>query len=737
MRRSGSLLAAVAAALLTAAPAAADRGSLYRGPGPRPGPAALYAKPARAPQLTNAAPFAAKPILVSGASAYRAGEFLYQDFLYDDHGARLGQDPTDPSASADTFSKPNGTYTYPTDPVYGANAADLVELRVKPTADATLFRLTLNTLHDAGRVAATIAIGSSATPRLFPFGANATAPAQVFLTVHGATADLRDALTGLAPAGGAPSASVDARRRQITVSVPRSAWNPGTSTVRLAAGVGLWDQAAGRYLIPGPSATASTPGGAGVDPLAPAFFNVAFRGAEPLPEVSDTASVLADPSWWRDKLQGNALRTGDLSPFHTDVDFGKLAAGTTDDSQVPETGAFDRILASRYEPSQGVDYTKSCQSSAGCEGELRGRLQPYAIYVPKATDKRGRRGLTLLLHSLGANYNQFAGSRNQAQFGDRTGGHVIITPTGRGPDGWYYDHAGADTFEVWADVARRYRLDPARTDIAGYSMGGYGTYKFASQFPDLFARAQPTVGPPGLGIWAPPNPPQPGGDQSLTFRQLASLRHIPFLIWDAVGDQLVPYPGPVKQAQGFDELGYRYEFDSFAPADHLALAANDQFAPAAAFLGNHRVHRNPAHVTFVRNPTMDFAEDRTKADHAYWLSGIRLRDGSGPAPLGSVDARSRGFGRDDAPARAQTRGSGTLPPGNLGTIAYTSQQRTWGKAPRSERANALRIRLTNVRRVTVHPKRARLTCAARVTLRSDGPAAVKLAGCHRTVRRAR
>jgi predicted esterase len=735
MRRSGPLLATVAAVLVAAAPAHADRGSLYRGPGPRPGPAVLYAKPARAPQLTNAAPFRAKPILVSGASAYRRGEFLYQDFLYDDHGARLTPDPGDPSASANTFSKPNGTYTYPTNPVYGANAADLVELRVKPTAGATLFRLTLNTLHDAGRMAATIAIGSSATPRPFPFGANATAPAQLFLTVHGTTADLRDALTGFATAGAPPTAAVDATRRQITVSVPHSAWNPGASTIRLAAGVGLWNQAANRYLIPGAAATASTPGGAGVDPLAPAFFNVAFRGAEPLPDISNTASVIADPRWWRDQLQGNALRTGDLSSFHADVDFGKLAAGTADESQVPRTGAFDRILASAYEPSQGVDFTKPCQSSAGCEGELRGQLQPYAIYVPKGTGKHRRRGLTLLLHSLGANYNQFAGSRNQSQFGERRTGHVVITPSGRGPDGWYYDHAGADTFEVWADVARHYRLDPARTTIAGYSMGGYGTYKFASQFPDLFARAQPTVGPPGLGVWAPPNAPQPGGDQSLTYRQLASLRNVPFLIWDGVQDELVPYPGPVKQAQGFDDLGYRYEFDSFATAEHLTLAANDQFAPAARFLGNPKVERNPPHVTYVRNPTMDFAKDRTTADHAYWLSAIRLRVGSGSAPLGTVDARSRGFGRGDPPVHAQARGTGTLAPGNLGSLAYTSQKRTWGKAPRIKRANVLRIRLQNIRTVTVHPKRARLSCHAKVKLRSDGPARVKLAGCHRTVRR--
>src|SRR3954471_12535284 len=176
MRRTAGL-AVLAATLAGAGAARADDASLYRGPAPRPGPDILYAAPATAPQLTNAGVWRADPILVSGARAYRSGEFVYQDFLYDDHGARLARDPADPRAGDDSFSQSNGTYTYPSDPVYGDNAADLVELRVKPLADATAFRLTLNTLEDPEKVAATIAIGSSPAPLPFPHGANATAPA--------------------------------------------------------------------------------------------------------------------------------------------------------------------------------------------------------------------------------------------------------------------------------------------------------------------------------------------------------------------------------------------------------------------------------------------------------------------------------------------------------------------------------------------------------------------------------
>src|SRR5439155_9290921 len=76
-------------------PGFAASGSLYSGPGPRPGPDILYAAPATAPQLTNAGVWNAPPILVSGAGAYRNGEYLYQDFLYDDHGAHESPDPAD------------------------------------------------------------------------------------------------------------------------------------------------------------------------------------------------------------------------------------------------------------------------------------------------------------------------------------------------------------------------------------------------------------------------------------------------------------------------------------------------------------------------------------------------------------------------------------------------------------------------------------------------------------------
>src|SRR2546421_332504 len=106
-----------------------------------------------------------------------------------------------------------------------------------PLASATAFRVTMNTLRDSERTAFTIALGDSPEARAWPFGAGVRSPARLFLTVHGSTAVLTDAATG-APVSPAPTASVNLASRQIDVRVQHAAWNPGTSVVRMEAGVG-------------------------------------------------------------------------------------------------------------------------------------------------------------------------------------------------------------------------------------------------------------------------------------------------------------------------------------------------------------------------------------------------------------------------------------------------------------------------------------------------------------------
>jgi len=256
--------------------------------------------------------------------------------------------------------------------------------------------------------------------------------------------------------------------------------------------------------------------------------------------------------------------------------------------------------------------------------------------------------------------------------------------------------------------------------ITGYSMGGIGTFKLAEQFPDLFARGQPTVGF--------------SADNNL----VPSLRNIPFLMWNSLVDELVPPTDYLPTAEKFDGLGYRYELDVFTPSDHLTLAINDQFAPAAAFLDLAKVNRNPAHVTYVVDPTLDYPGLGFVADHAYWLSGIALRSATPPVTgghaEGSIDALSYGFGTGDPIPSATQFGTATLTGGNLPTpLVYTRQYRTWGPVPSIPRLKRIDLIARNIAALTINVQRASVGCSVDLHVDTDGPMTIALAGCKRTV----
>ncbi len=747
---ASAALAAVHGGSSAASPASSNR-SLYSGPGPRPGPSILYAKPSIAPELTNTGIWRAPPILVSGATAYRDGEFLYQDWIYDDHGAREAPDPNDPRTSGDLFSRPNGTYTYPTGPGYDENAADLVEFRVKPTKVATAFRITLNTLKNPLLIAFSIAIGGKAGHSYpFPDGANVSAPADLFLTVHPGRAacprgkhcgkqghmalmgTLTQAKSGKPIHGPTPSVHVDRKRQQITVMVPHADWNPGRSTVRMAMGVGLWDKAHKTYLLPQQTASATAPGGAGTASHPAAFFNVAFRSnrQERWPSPTEGLKVATNARWWRDNAQGTALAKGNVSAFYADVSFGKLWRHVTDNSKVPRTGPIDRILSSHFTTGPGEQFAHQCgiqgaSTPSSCVPEYRGRLQPYAIYIPAGKPPAGGWGMTLLLHSLSANYNQYLGTRNQQQFALRRVPSIVITPEARGPDQFYEGLGEADVFEVWAAVAHLYKLNPDYADITGYSMGGFGTFDMGAQFPDLFARAQPTVG------------------EETESGVLASLRNLPVEMWNVYGDELVGVQDWQPNATALEKLGYRIVLHGHLPCastgsskcspvlpNHLELAINDWFKPAASFLGTALVPRNPPHVTFVVDKARDAPKYGIVANHAYWVSKLKARK---PGSLGTFDAFSHGFGLGDPKPSGVKDGTGELVGGHLGPIHYTSQTQTWGPVPHVKKSDSITITATNISAATIDTSRAGVNCHVKLIIHTDGPIAISLPACHLVV----
>ena len=305
--------------------------------------------------------------------------------------------PARPAATR--FSAPNGTYTYPTDPAYADNAADLVELRVKPLADATAFRITLNTMKDPTLVGdddrdrrTRRSRASSRTAR------TPTAPAQPL--PHRSRHARRPGRRRHRAAASAPAPTGDGldRRRQIEVRVPHAAWDPGRRTVRLAAGVGLWDT--GGQPLPGARARPPT-----------RRTRAARRASPSRPPSSTSPSATPSPGSTpypprlgvhrpglvaRPRSRATALASGDLSPFHAEVDFGKLARGRdrrharASPTACRQSGPMDRILASHFETSRAPTTAPPAARPTDCQGELRGPAPALRDLRARQADARRR-----------------------------------------------------------------------------------------------------------------------------------------------------------------------------------------------------------------------------------------------------------------------------------------------------------------------------------------------------------
>jgi hypothetical protein len=699
-------------------------GSLPTGDPVPPGPSILYQPLAASPQIENTGPWLATPIMISGASAYRQGEFLYQDFIYEDSGAR------------GTAGSGPGTYTYPTNPSYAGNAADLVELRIRMLSDGTAFRLTYNTMLDATLVAATLALGDSAGVRPMPHGANVRAPAQIFVTVHGFSADIVDAATGTIVPGVQPNVLVDTTRRQVHVCVPFAAFDPRPrGTMRVGAGTGLWDNASGAYLLPQATADATHPGGAGALSAPPAFFNVAFRYNEPI--SGPTASFAVSPSY----QQGTILATGDITPFSVVVDVNALLAGTNDDligqvGGVPQSGYMNRIVVSHFEQAQGRGNATTLQPdrcpATGCPPpSYAGRLEPYEVYVPPTPAPATGYGLWLNPHAAGGNQNNYPSLASQWQIEAGQLGYISFTPNARGTAYWYYGQAGAEVFEVWADIAHYYQLDPSETIIGGLSMGGFATWKLGAQFPDLFAAAPMIVPCPSAGTGYNYGTPAnvPGGGASLMTLISPSFRNLPQYIWVGNHDTTCTYMFQVAYVKGLDAMGYRYQWWTF-PVGH-AYPLGNEFAPMMQWVSTQGpVVVNPPHITYALNAEMNEPSYGLNADHAYWLSNLVMRDTTLSPPTGRIDVFSHGFGQGMPPLTALHNETGQVQ-GATGPISYAMQSRSWGVTPTIPVADVIDIVARNVSDVTINPARAQVDCNVQLNVQTDGPLLVRFFGCTR------
>jgi len=700
--------------------------------GARPGPALLYARAIAHPQLQNHHPrFVAAPILVQGHEAYVNGEYLYQDYLYDDYGSDVSNDDLNESGVTVGNSGVNGLeprvgdIDYPTNFArYGGNAADLVEFRIAPGTTDTAYRISLNTLLEADTTITAIVFDMDrnvatgvATLNRDPGAPFPGTDEVIYLWGTGAEHVKFGAAGGMTVT---PLAiTTDLAANQQWVFVPKSVHAP-VGDVALTVATGLYDAATSGWLRPAAAPTATQPGavkdGRLFDPNPAGIFNLGFRFDEPV--IAENTPP--------DTLQSAAIRMKQPTQYQHVVKFGDLAS-KANRSTVPASGTLMPIYASRFAlgpVGEGRDLAQN-------DPVYLGALQPYAVYIPAASALGKPAPLHWAFHSNGQQHWQYNGTQYVQQVSG-TQQAIVPTPMGRGPRNWYDEAAEADVFEVWADVARRWAVDANRAASTGYSMGGFATYRLTTRWPDLFAKGFTQVGPPGELIWVPGSAPT-GGASTLTNLLLGNVRNIPFLNLSMVQDELVPYPGPAAQnlgdpvngIEGFEQLGYRYRFQTYPAGEHFTLFLLDNFPMATPFLEDTQVDRNPYHVTYSVLPAEDTPAFGLIPDHAYWVSGLQaVEPGTAEAPrTGTVDAFSHACGLGE-PASTPGATAGAIP------LPYNEVSRSWGAPPAITPENKLTLSLTNLKAATIDLPRAGINTAAPLTLvlTADTPGVLMLTG---------
>jgi len=145
-------------------------------------------------------------------------------------------------------------------------------------------------------------------------------------------------------------------------------------------------------------------------------------------------------------------------------------------------------------------WTAAVKRIQGYHSALDGSVQPYGLTVPASYDGTKPVRLYVWMHGRAARLteSEFLFSfpnQGPSKPPVADAGQIQLDLYGRwNGAGWHY--AGeVDVFEALAAVQKRYKIDPKRVLLRGFSMGGEGAWHIALNQPDRWAAAEVGAGP--------------------------------------------------------------------------------------------------------------------------------------------------------------------------------------------------------------------------------------------------
>ncbi|MCX7602113.1 MAG: alpha/beta fold hydrolase [Meiothermus sp.] len=153
-------------------------------------------------------------------------------------------------------------------------------------------------------------------------------------------------------------------------------------------------------------------------------------------------------------------------------------------------------------------------------------LLPYALYLPQGQAPRGGWPLILFLHGSGergrdGKKQATVGLGPAIQANPKSWPAVVLMPQCPKEAQWRGEPL-ARAYELLGQIETQYQTNPRRVYLTGLSMGGYGCWNLACQYPERFAAVAPICG---------------AGDPFLVWQRLS---RVPIWNFHGAADEVVP-----------------------------------------------------------------------------------------------------------------------------------------------------------------------------------------------------
>jgi predicted peptidase len=177
----------------------------------------------------------------------------------------------------------------------------------------------------------------------------------------------------------------------------------------------------------------------------------------------------------------------------------------------------------------------------------------YALTLPRGYNAREPRPLILALHPGGQRFPGYGGSFAQQVVGPGLAGlRAIVVAPDCPTRSWTDDVSERAVLALIKSVMSEFNVDPARVLVAGFSMGGRGTWFLSSRHPDLFTAAIVMAG-------------------SVGDEPLAKLAPVPTYVIHSRDDEVVPFEPAERAVDGLKKLNRTIEFEPLEGATHFQM----------------------------------------------------------------------------------------------------------------------------------------------------------------------